>query len=211
MTTSRSIRWWRWFAGVFAGIIVGFIVGGILGIYAGLLAGWASGAALVVIWVLVVTWPMSGESTREHAQQEDPGRKIARTINLLGSVASLAGVVIVVVQSRSADEAHRGWLAAIVVMAVVASWFLIQIDAMLRYARIYYSDSERPIDFNQEDLPAYADFAYFAFGLGLTYQVADTNVRTTEVRRLVVVQSLIAYLFGAVILATVINLISSLG
>ena len=57
----------------------------------------------------------------------------------------------------------------------------------------------------------YTDFAYFSFGLGMTYQVADTNVRTDAVRRIVLAQTLLAYLFGAVILATVINLVTGLG
>jgi uncharacterized membrane protein len=57
----------------------------------------------------------------------------------------------------------------------------------------------------------YSDFAYVAFGLGMTYQIADTDLRTNELRRLVLGQTLLAYLFGAVILATVINLVTSLG
>ena len=44
----------------------------------------------------------------------------------------------------------------------------------------------------------------------MTYQVADTNVQANEFRRLVVAQTLLAYLFGAVILATVINLVSGI-
>jgi uncharacterized membrane protein len=45
----------------------------------------------------------------------------------------------------------------------------------------------------------------------MTYQVADTNVQTNRMRRLVLGQTLLAYLFGAVILATVINLVTGLG
>ncbi|MGF3053597.1 DUF1345 domain-containing protein [Microbacterium sp. YY-03] len=45
----------------------------------------------------------------------------------------------------------------------------------------------------------------------MTYQIADTDIRTTQFRRAIVVQSLLGYLFGAMILATVINLISALG
>lgn len=205
------MRWVRLSAGLIVGVTVGFIVSGLLGLAAGLLAGWAAGASLVSAWMLIVTWPMNGEQTKTHARQEDPGRSVARVMNLVGSAASLAGVLVVVVQASSADGAKRGWLAGIVVTAVIASWFLIQIDAMLRFARIYYTDPVGGIDFNQEEPPAYADFAYVSFGLGLTYQVADTDIRTTELRRLIVGQSLIAYLFGAVILATIINLITSLG
>ena len=86
---------------------------------------------------------------------------------------------------------------------------------MLRYAHRYYSnvqDGRRGgIDFNQDEPPMYSDFGYFSVGLGMTYQVADTDVTTNEIRRIVIAQTLLAYLFGAVILATVINLVSGLG
>ena len=54
----------------------------------------------------------------------------------------------------------------------------------------------RRIDFHQSEDPT-----RIAFGLGMTYQVADTDSGRT-LRRIVLAQTLLAYLFGAVILAT---------
>ncbi|MEZ5188102.1 MAG: DUF1345 domain-containing protein [Microbacterium sp.] len=85
---------------------------------------------------------------------------------------------------------------------------------MLRYAAATTRGSRTArgsIDFHQDEPPMYSDFGYFSVGLGMTYQVADTDVTTNEIRRIVIAQTLIAYLFGAVILATVINLVSGLG
>ncbi|MBU4464990.1 MAG: DUF1345 domain-containing protein, partial [Actinobacteria bacterium] len=48
-------------------------------------------------------------------------------------------------------------------------------------------------------------------GLGMTYQVSDTNITRNDIRRIVIAQTMLAYLFGAVILATVINLVTQLG
>ena len=45
----------------------------------------------------------------------------------------------------------------------------------------------------------------------MTYQVSDTNLSANEIRRIVVAQTLVAYLFGAVILASVVNLVAGLG
>ena len=45
----------------------------------------------------------------------------------------------------------------------------------------------------------------------MTYQVADTNVTSNAIRRIVIAQTLLGYLFGAGIIATVINLITNLG
>jgi uncharacterized membrane protein len=44
----------------------------------------------------------------------------------------------------------------------------------------------------------------------MTYQVADTDVQARRTRHTVLRHALLAYLFGAVILAVVVNVIASL-
>jgi uncharacterized membrane protein len=50
-----------------------------------------------------------------------------------------------------------------------------------------------------------------AFTIGMTYQVSDTNVRTPDVRATVLRHGLLSFLLGAVVLATTVNLVASLG
>lgn len=192
------------------GVGAGITVGTQLGLAAGLLIGWAFLAIVNVTWILIFVWNMDAARTRDYAIAEDPGRAAARLIALVGSVTSLAAVVFVVIQARHASGAESFELAGIAVLSVAASWILIQVDYMLRYARVYYAEPVGGISFNQDEDPMYTDFAYFSVGLGMTYQVADTNVRSNEIRRIVIAQTLLAYLFGAVILATVINLVTGL-
>jgi len=66
------------------------------------------------------------------------------------------------------------------------------------------------IDFNGDGAPRLSDFAYLAFTLGMTYQVSDTDLRTPEVRRLVLRHTLLSYVFGTVIVAATINLVVGL-
>ncbi len=183
---------------------------------AGLLAGWIALAAVDTAWALVQVWRMDDAQTRAHATAEDPGHKVARLVAILGSVVSLAAVVVVIVQARHASGATVPVLAGLALLSVVASWTLIQVNYMLHYARVYYEagpdgEPKGGIDFNQDEDPAYSDFAYFSVGLGMTYQVADTNVTRGPVRRIVIAQTLLAYLFGAGILAVAINLVAGLG
>lgn len=206
----------RWGVALVVGVAVAAAVIPLLGIAAGLLAGWATLALVSVVWTLLTIWPMGPEATREHTTAEDPGRRTARTIATIGSVVSLAAVVIVAVQAQRTPGPEGYLLAALALLSVVSSWLLIQTDYMLRYARIYYQpgatdDPAGGIDFKQNELPEYTDFVYFSVGLGMTYQVADTDVTRNEVRRIVIAQTLLAYLFGAGIIATVINLITGLG
>jgi uncharacterized membrane protein len=44
----------------------------------------------------------------------------------------------------------------------------------------------------------------------MTYQVSDTNLRHPAIRRTVLLQALLSYVFGVVIVASAINLIGGL-
>ena len=80
----------------------------------------------------------------------------------------------------------------------------------LRYARTYYRQPVGGIDFNEEDPPTYLDFAYLALTIGMTFQVSDTNLTTKSIRRIALGHAMLSYLYGAVIIALVINVVSSL-
>ena len=195
---------------VVAGVVAAAVTVPLLGFAAALLVGWAVLALTSVIWVLVMVWPMDAVKTRAHATSEDPGRQLARLVALVGSLVSLGAVGIVLIQTRERSQAEALLLAGIALVSVVSSWALVQVDYMLRYAARWYAEPVGGINFNQDEDPEYTDFAYFAVGLGMTYQVADTNVRTNEIRRIVIAQTLLAYVFGSVILASIINLVAGI-
>ncbi|MFE6995415.1 DUF1345 domain-containing protein [Microbacterium sp. NPDC057659] len=201
----------RFVCALLVGVLAAIGMGVVFGPAAGIVGGWGALGLVNTTWVLVRVWPMDAAATRAHALAEAPGRRTARLIAIIGSLISLVAVGLVVLQARNAPEIEGYILAGIAVLGVAASWALIQTDYMLRYARIYYSEPAGGISFNQEEDPQYTDFAYFSVGLGMTYQVSDTNVSTNAIRRIVIAQTLLGYLFGAVILATVINLVTSLG
>ncbi|MGN6218370.1 MAG: DUF1345 domain-containing protein [Microbacterium sp.] len=211
MAESRPAILTRGVASLAAGAVVGVAVTPLLGLAAGLLAGWAALSLTSLLIVVPKVWRMDAAQTRSHATVEDPSRRLTRLIALVGSIASLGAVAVVLFQARHADELTSFLLAGTSVVAVAASWGLIQVDYMLRYAHMYYAEPGGGIEFNQDEDPVYTDFAYFSLGLGMTYQVADTDVTANAIRRTVIAQTLLAYLFGAVILATVINLVTSLG
>lgn len=207
----RSIVIVRAVTATLAGLVVAVVCTPALGLAAGLLAGWSAFAVILTVWIVVVIWPMDAAATRLHAVAEDPGRPAARLVSLVGSVASLGAVAVVLVQTGHRPELETYLLAFIAVVSVVSSWGLIQVDYTLRIARMYYADPEGGIDFNQSDPPRYSDFLYLGLGVGMGYQVGDTSVRDGRIRRLIVPQALLAYMFGAVIVGTVVNLVLDLG
>ena len=58
--------------------------------------------------------------------------------------------------------------------------------------------------------PDYLDFAYVAFTVGMCYQISDTALLTAPFRRTLLRHALLSYLFGAVIVAVVINVVAGL-
>ena len=93
-------------------------------------------------------------------------------------------------------------------LTVLLSWSLVHTLFALRYARLYYADGAGGIDFKNDDAPDYADFAYVAFTVGMTFQVSDTDIQLRGIRRTVLGHALLAYVFGTVIIAVTINVIA---
>ena len=193
-------------AGVVAAIGVGLTIGWP---YAPA-AGWIIAATLYLVWTWLLVGPMDATATEQHATShgdDDSTPRIAELIVVLASLASLAGVgyLLVAESTRGGDVAS----AVVGILAVAASWVMVHTAFMLRYARLYFP--EKAIDFHQKDIePTYADFAYLAFTVGMTYQVSDTDLVTYEMRRTVLFQALVSFLLGAIILAMTINMVAGL-
>jgi uncharacterized membrane protein len=194
-----------------AGGLLAAAVSALLGawLYA-LIVGWAVCCAIYVVWVWVVIGRADAERTRELASREDPSRTTSDLLLLLiAAVASLVGLVAISFQTKSSG-AEKGIFAGIAGASVVLSWTFVHTLYTLRYAVLYATEKAKPIDFNQPDPPTYADFAYLSFTIGMTFQVSDTNISSASIRSVALRHSILSYLFGAVILAAAVNLVSSL-
>ncbi len=193
------------------GIIVSMVTAVVGALAYALVIGWIAAALTYLIWVWGRIAKLDTVATKEHATREDPSRGLADTLLVVASIGSLAIVGFVLVQASHVVGADRIVLAGLAIVSVGLSWSLIHTLFTLRYAYLYYDDTPGGVDFNQKEEPDYGDFAYLAFTLGMTYQVSDTAIGSREIRRTALRHSLLSYLFGAVILATIINLVAGLG
>jgi uncharacterized membrane protein len=177
---------------------------------AAMLAGWDLAALVYLAWVWVAVRRLNVGQTRELAAREALTGVTAELVVVGAGVASLLAVGFALLGADKTSGGTKAYLIGLGVLSVVLSWAVVHTVYTLRYARAYYSPPAGGIDFNEPDPPTYLDFAYFSFTIGMTFQVADTNVTTKVVRRVVLHHSLLAYLFGAVILAVAINLVATL-
>lgn len=174
------------------------------------LIGWDVGCLILITWIGWAVAGLDAEECKRHAKREDPSIQLTDLMVLSAGVAVLAAVGLALVRAGSVSGATKAYLIALGVLSVALSWALVHTVFTLRYARSYYSPQEGGIDFNEDDPPTYLDFAYLALTIGMTFQVSDTNLTTKAMRRIALSHALLSYLFGAVIVALVINVVSSL-
>jgi uncharacterized membrane protein len=166
---------------------------------------------------LLTTWPViiRADSSRapQLAAREDETEASARALLVGASVASLLGAGYAVHLAAQHSGAPRVLLAGVAVLTVVLSWTVINTVYTLRYADEHFRSKPGGIAFGTDDdqqHPGYRDFAYVAFTIGMTYQVSDTTLRNPRIRRTVLAHALLSYVFGVVIVAGSVNLISGL-
>lgn len=172
------------------------------------LIGWDVAALVFIVWIWSDIWVLNGKDTSGHALREDPSRTASDIVLLGASVASLAAIVLVLVQAGDSHGAARIWQIALGAASVLVSWTVLHTIYALKYAELYYRDVPGGVDFPGAKEPSYKDFAYLAFTMGMTFQVSDTGFQNTEFRVTALRHSLISYLFGTIIVATTINLIA---
>ena len=191
------------------GVVVGLVCAWMAAWQLTVLAGWDSAAVVLLAWILIEVMRLNPEQTAFHATTEDDSRVTAHLLLVSASSAALVGAAAAFVKASQTDGAGRLALTAAGVATVVVSWAVVHVVFTLRYAHEYYSDPAGGIDFKNDEPPDYQDFAYVAFTIGMTFQISDTDVQARLIRRTVLRHALLAYVFGAVILAVTINVIAN--
>ena len=193
-----------------AGAVAGVIVSLVTVPSAAVLSGWDVAVVIYLVWVFIAVWRLDPGTTGRLAKREDPSSAVAELVVLAAGTAVLVAVGFALVRAGQATGGMKAMLVTLGLVSVVLSWTLVHTVYALRYARAYYSEPVGGIEFNEEEPPTYTDFAYFAFTVGMTFQVADTNITSKAVRRITLHHALLSYLFGAVLLGLVINVVATL-
>jgi uncharacterized membrane protein len=192
-----------------SGLVVSAVLVALVSWQVTVLAGWIVGATTYVVRVWLRVRQLSAEQTAAIATREDASRASADLMVLAASVTSLVGVGVTLARASNTTGATRVSLTIAAILTVITSWALVHTIFTLRYAHTYYGDPVGGIDFKSDDAPDYHDFAYVAFTIGMTFQVSDTDLTSSAMRRVALRHALLSYLFGAVILALTINVTAS--
>lgn len=83
----------------------------------------------------------------------------------------------------------------------------------MHYAHNYYVNmrQQRVLQFpDQPDEPLYSDFLYFSFTIAVASQTADIAVAGYQIRQVVLIQSILSFLFNTSLIGLTINIASGL-
>jgi uncharacterized membrane protein len=182
------------------------------------LLGWNAGVWLYLALCLRMMMKADAAHLERTARAQVDGVGAVLLLAVLGALASFAAIALELAQIRqgmSAAEALPHWLLAIATVA--GSWLLLPVEFGLAYASLYHAGSDRPhgLEFpgqfpKQEMHPDYVDFMYFAFTIAATSATSDVEVSGRHVRRLVLLHTVLSFMFNAGVMALMINILSSL-
>jgi uncharacterized membrane protein len=175
-----------------------------------LLSGWDVATIAYMLWVWRTVWPLDADATSRLAEHEDPTRAAADLLQLSAALASLVAVGFELVNAAQASGIAQDAELLLGLGSVALSWSLVHTIFTLRYAQLYYTDEDGGIAFNEREPPAYADFAYVAFTIGMTFQVSDTALQTRTMRVAALRHALLSFVFVTGIVAATVNLAASL-
>jgi uncharacterized membrane protein len=174
-----------------------------------LLMGWDIGAFVLLSFVWLSLLTADPLETRCRAASADPGRTATWIIVLIASTFSLFAGAFVLRHLRQARDGHEALLLPLCLVSVIVAWTLTHISYTLRYAHLYYredDEGEGGLEFPGGLKPSDFDFAYFAYTIGMCFQVSDVAITSPQIRRAVLGHAVISFAYNTVILALAMNL-----
>ena len=175
---------------------------------------WVAFALTFIITSAIVFFKLPVSEISKRANEEDGSRFFVLIIILVSSFASMFTVLLLIISDKM--PAHKSLTEIMSVIGMIVSWTLVHLVFTFHYANMYYfkkndtkSDDE-PLKFPGNTKPDYLDFAYFAFVIGMTFQVSDVEINSGMIRRTALAHGLLSFAFNTFVVALTINLIAGI-
>ena len=197
----------------FLGLLVTFLLPGNFDWMTRALFGWN-----VAVWgyLILMGWLMScanHDSVNKIAQQEHEGAVAILVILSVAATASLVAIIFELSNMKGLSADVRFLKYILTAMTVFGSWCLVAMIFTFHYALVFYrSPKGHPaLRFpDDEKNPDYWDFLYFSFTIAMAVQTSDVSVMTRQMRKTVLGQSVLSFLFNVAIVGFSINIAASL-
>ncbi len=198
---------------VAVGVAAALALPGIAHLLTRVLIGWNVG---VWLFLALAGWMMlraDHDRLREHAIAQADGAAAVLAIVIVAAVFSIVAIVFELSQAKGPNAHHAIPHVALALVTVSGSWLLLPTLFAMNYASLHHTreDGEGLRFPDGEDFkPDYGDFLYFSFTIAVASQTADVAIVDRPMRRLVLLHSVLSFVFNTTILAFTINIAASL-
>ncbi len=167
-------------------------------------------------------WRATPEKTYRHAQRGEPSNAALLLVVVLFSLSSLVGVALMLDNSQARlpiiSNVHMG----LSLVAIFLSWLLVHSYYAIHYAHIYYDEVNegeesgeqthpyvKGLEFPHGEMVCYRDFLYYSFTIAMCYQTSDVSIISSTMRSVSLLQSILSFIFVAIIFGLVVNVVSN--
>ena len=202
----------RLWIGLAAGLAIFYFLPVQWGLLSRVLVCWDAGVALFLLLIFIWMTRQSAEQICTRFKEEDESAPLILVVVTIAALLSLAAIIEPLANMKQVSGAARAAHFALAAVTLVNSWVLVPTMFTTHYADLYYSakESDRPLHFPNTPMPVFWDFAYFSFTIAAACQTADVATLHVGVRKVVIAQTLISFLFNASILGFAINVTAGL-
>jgi uncharacterized membrane protein len=202
----------RLFTGVAVGIAVGWLMPPAVEPLRRMLLGW-NGAVWSYLGLMALLMARARPAqVKASAENEDESDGMVLMLVCIAAIASLAAIIFELANTRHQQAAASLANYGFTLVTVIGSWLLVATIFTLHYARHFYrSGSQPPLRFpDHEKNPDYWDFLYFSFTIAVALQTSDVEVMSGRMRKIVLLQSVLTFVFNTAILGLSVNIAAGL-
>ena len=198
---------------IVTGIVCGLLLPASMSLVTRVMLAWN-----ITVWFYLglIAWLMlraPQSRVREVARREDENAIAVVAIVSLAAVLSVAVIILELGSIKDLPAQQRALRYGLTALTLTGSWLMVGVIFALHYAHMFYlaGPEQPPLRFpDEEPHPDYWDFLYFSFTIAVAVQTSDISVMTRSMRKAVLAQSLLGYLFNAAILGLSINIAAGL-
>ena len=199
---------------VAAGVVVGLAVPETRHLVTRVLIGWNVSVWLFLVLVGTMMLQSDHERLRRNAIAQSEGAPVVLGLVTVAAIFSMVAIVAELAAAKGTDARHAVSHVLFALATVAGSWLLLPTLFAMNYASLYYDKNETGgllFPSNEKHFrPDYADFLYFSFTIAVASQTADVSISDRPMRRLVLLQSVLSFVFNTTILALTINIAAGL-
>jgi uncharacterized membrane protein len=173
---------------------------------------WNAGVVLFLVLIFFWMTRLTAAQICTKYVEEDESAPFILVFVIVAAVASLFAIIEPLATIKQVSGSVRAAHFALAALTLIDSWLLVPVMFTTHYADMFYSAAadDRPLRFPNTPEPVFWDFAYFSFTIAAACQTADVSTERADVRRIVIAQTLISFLFNASILGFAINVTAGL-